>query len=250
MDTRDIRPTRTRRLRHTARALRRKTKSLEERNALAESQDLLLASAVECGKVVSIAAENNSSAGPLRAASSAEIVEPLRRNSLTPMPYPVLGPDIQQSYSIVERWAIDVIKGCLGSRDPKTLDIWAKSAGTSRTMIAQRCRMLNIKPQRAKDLTRAIYAMVHGHRKQCQPFLFLDIADQRTLKSFQRHAGVHFQSTDRITGISGLLNTQTFIDCENHGIVVLGTRLNQLFLSDAPSAFNVACEKARDTLGM
>lgn len=138
---------------------------------------------------------------------------------------PIEEPD---GHSIAHRWAKDIVKGCLGSRDSKTLTTWARLAGTSITMICQRCEMLEIKPHDARDLMRALYAMLGGDEHRCEPHVLLDISDRRTLQAFRRKAGPGFQPTRDLGAISRFLESQRFVDPNNYGVTVLRSLLVQV----------------------
>lgn len=129
--------------------------------------------------------------------------------------------------SVAHRWAIDVLKGCTSTGDSRTLASWAKEAGTSTTMICERCSMLDIKPHDARDLMRALFAMLSGERHGCTPHVLLDIADGRTLKAFRHKAGPSFDSTQDIESLNRFLDSQTFVDPHNFGVTVLRSLLAQ-----------------------
>lgn len=137
--------------------------------------------------------------------------------------------------SLTQRWAADIVKGCAAEQDPRTLRTWARTAATSTTMISERCAMLGIKPHDARDLTRAIFAMLKAAEQQCAPDLLLDIADSRTLRGFRRKAGPAFQSTRDLDSLNRFLDSQAFVDPCNFGVTVLRSQLAKLLSDQAPS---------------
>lgn len=138
-------------------------------------------------------------------------------------------------HSVAHRWARDIVKGCVASQDSRTLAAWARSAGTSATMIWERCRMFDIKPHDARDLMRALFAMLTSDRQGCAPHALLDIADSRTLQAFRRKAGAHFRPTRDIDVINRFLDSQRFVAPHNFAVRVLRLQLAKLLLEKSVS---------------
>jgi ActR/RegA family two-component response regulator len=137
----------------------------------------------------------------------------------------VVPPVANVDHSIAHRWARDVVNGCIASQDSKTLASWARSAGTSTTMISERCGMLDIKPHDARDLMRALFAMLASDRQGCPPHVLLDIADGRTLRSFRRKAGPDFRPTRDIDAINRFLDSQCFVAPHSFAVRILRMQL-------------------------
>lgn len=133
--------------------------------------------------------------------------------------------------SVAHRWACDLMRGCVAPRDSKTLALWAKSAGTSIRMLCERCGMLDIKPHDARDLMRALFAMLKAERERCAPHVLLDIADSRTLQSFRGKAGPDFAASRDLATINRFLDSQRFVDPCNYGVTVLRSQIARLLTS-------------------
>jgi ActR/RegA family two-component response regulator len=58
----------------------------------------------------------------------------------------------------LERWADLVVRGARGPEDPRTLDIWSRTAGVSRSALEMRHAAVKIAAHDAKDLTRLLWA--------------------------------------------------------------------------------------------
>lgn len=128
---------------------------------------------------------------------------------------------------VAQRWALYVHRAYMASLDPRTLEIWARSAGSSVTTICESCRMLDIKPHDARDLARALYAIRRSVELRCPPSALLDIADSRTLRAFERRAGPWFNSTRHTGNLNRFLDTQGFVNARNFGVVAIRVRLAQ-----------------------
>lgn len=122
---------------------------------------------------------------------------------------------------VAQRWATYVHKACTAPGDVRTLSLWAKCVGASETMIAESCRMLQIKPHDARDLARALYAMRRSVHWRCSPSVLLDIADSRTLRAFEQRAGLWFQPTRQVDVLAKFLDSQQFVKSESPGISAL-----------------------------
>jgi ActR/RegA family two-component response regulator len=137
------------------------------------------------------------------------------------------------NHSVAHRWAADIVKGCAINRDSKTLADWARRIGTSSTMICERCSMLDIKPHDARDLMRALFAMMQGQEQRCAPHVLLDIADARTLQTFRKKAGPAFQATRDPDAINRFLDSQSFVDPHNYGLTILRSLLARMLSAGA-----------------
>ena len=65
-----------------------------------------------------------------------------------------------------------------------------------------------MKPHDARDLMRALFAMLTSHRQKCPPHVLLDIADSRTLRAFRLKAGPDFRATRDIDAINRFLDSR------------------------------------------
>jgi CheY-like chemotaxis protein len=124
-------------------------------------------------------------------------------------------------HSTAHRWATYVLSVCRASHDIKTLDDWARHVGTSHTTLRQICRILGIRPHDARNLARALCAMIHAGQEHCPPSVLLDVADTRTLKTFLRRAGPGFRSASDMSSIHRFLDTQQFVESHHQGLRIL-----------------------------
>ena len=134
--------------------------------------------------------------------------------------------------SVVDRWTLYVVEGSTAETDLKTLAGWAAHLAVSTTVLREACNMLGIKPQDARDLMRALFAMLRSAQLGCPPEVLLDIADHRTLRSFQKRAGPNFGTIVNVESITRFLESQAFVDSQNYGVIVLRSlvteRLSQI----------------------
>jgi FixJ family two-component response regulator len=102
--------------------------------------------------------------------------------------------------SAAERWAINVIKGCLAEHDPKTLQRWADEAAVSYTNLRESCTLVGIDPHDARDLMRMLRTVVRTAADRCTLDVLLDTADGRTLARLLDRAG--FQSAEDVQSVA------------------------------------------------
>jgi hypothetical protein len=133
--------------------------------------------------------------------------------------------------SVAHRWAAHVIKACDAGDDFKTLGGWARYLNVSSTTLAESCRLLGILPHHARDLARALNAIVASAEQNCPPSVVLSIADTRTLRAFERKAGPNFRPAHTIEDIERFLDTQDFVASDNQGMRVLRQVLREVLAS-------------------
>src|ERR1700727_761296 len=138
-------------------------------------------------------------------------------------PAPVLRyevPQIAHPSSIADRWANYVLGACRSEIDPRTLGIWSHQVAISYSSLCESCRLIGVRPIRARDFTRILRIMT----KTFEPFQLaslLDISDRRTLDTMLQNAG--FTREMRLGNITVLqfLENQQFIDQQNAGLAVI-----------------------------
>lgn len=91
--------------------------------------------------------------------------------------------------SVAERWAELVLKTIDADRDPRTIGDWAKSAGVSRSVLSECCRMVRVSPRDARDFARLLRGLCRSGLSW-QPEAVLDVADARTLNKLLARAGL------------------------------------------------------------
>ena len=123
--------------------------------------------------------------------------------------------------SPAQRWVHFVIAACHSEDDPRTLGEWARCAGVSYSSLGESCRLLNIRPQLARDFARGLRALIKAREWQCSPELLLDFRDRRTLNGFLARAGYSFASKGEGDSVARYLEEQLFIPCTNHGLRLL-----------------------------
>lgn len=120
---------------------------------------------------------------------------------------------------VADRWASYVWKACGSLTDLKTLGDWARFIGMSYSSLCETCRLLDIQPQEARDLTRVLRAVVQASLQDCRPEVLLDVGDRRTLHNLLRRSGLA-RGAASLSAVE-LLDRQTFISADNEGIIAL-----------------------------
>ena len=113
-----------------------------------------------------------------------------------------------ESHSSDERLARAILAVRDAPGDPRTLRDWARLVGMSYTSLRTLCRLLGIRPHNARDLARLLRAVEKGQLQHCAPQVFLDTADERTLRSLLARAGLDASAG---TTVHDLLQSQTFV---------------------------------------
>jgi hypothetical protein len=128
-----------------------------------------------------------------------------------------------------ERWVEAVCRGARSPEDPKTLESWARLAGTSRSALSSLCRAVDIPPRRARDFTRLLRAFIMTGGDPAELHDVLDIAERQTAVRLFERAGLQYRAM-----ISPLdfLNRQHLVR-NIHALDTLKQRLQQLII-DSP----------------
>lgn len=125
---------------------------------------------------------------------------------------------LQPPHSIAERWAMLVVKALESKSDLKTLNEWAKYVGVSYSSLRETCRLLDLRPQKARDFMRALRALIHSRAHQCEPAALLDIRDHRTLQALAQLAGPCFTCRGSDVSPIQFIRLQGFIPTRHEGI--------------------------------
>ena len=128
--------------------------------------------------------------------------------------------------SVAERWALKVLQGCEAGTDLKTLGAWAAAAGLSYSSLCEICRLLDIQPLAARDLTRVLRAVVQSRVSACRIGDLLDICDRRTLDSLMKRARVNPRQRGREISVDQFLVSQQFVPPGNAGLAALRALLS------------------------
>lgn len=121
--------------------------------------------------------------------------------------------------SVAERWALLVLNAVYAEHDPRTLSIWARSVGVSRSVLGEYCRLVHVAPRDARDFTRLLRA-VHRCGETWQPETVLDLADARTLKKLLARAG-YLEPIPLTPSPQEFLDRQQWIPKDNPGLRAL-----------------------------
>lgn len=79
------------------------------------------------------------------------------------------------------RWAKVVVSALDAEADPRRLEDWGKLANAAPTTLRNRCRAADQSAKASLDFTRLLRAVVNAQRMGCEPQVFLDVGDPRTL---------------------------------------------------------------------
>jgi hypothetical protein len=94
--------------------------------------------------------------------------------------------DTHKRYA-TERWVEVVCRVARSHEDPKTLEVWARLAGTSRSALTTLCRAAGIAPRPARDFTRLLRACIVTGGNPAELHDVLDIVERQTaVRLFQR----------------------------------------------------------------
>ncbi len=119
--------------------------------------------------------------------------------------------------STAERWARLVSKACQSEGDLRTLEQWAAFAGVSYSSLCETCRLLNIQPQNARDLSRVLRALVRAPKDTWNVAPLLDVSDGRTLRGILHRAGLD-RPVPIDMSIDRFFDAQRFVDPRNEGL--------------------------------
>jgi CheY-like chemotaxis protein len=126
--------------------------------------------------------------------------------------------------SVAQRWASFVLGAIDAESDPKTVTMWARAVGVSRSMLSECCRLIHVPTHDARDFARFLRAICHAG-DQWQPEAVLDVADGRTLRKLHARAGLSTHTGTTPT-IRQFLEQQRWIPSANPGLVALSSLLN------------------------
>ncbi len=124
-------------------------------------------------------------------------------------------------HSVAERWARLVVKACNADGDPKTLHEWAHVAGLSYTSLRELCRILGIRAHDARDLARMLRAVRKARLLHCQPQVFLDVSDKRTVRLLFARSGLDPAMPERDLSVDDFLDRQRFVDAGQPALQIL-----------------------------
>jgi hypothetical protein len=122
--------------------------------------------------------------------------------------------------SVAERWATFVLQSLDAPGDLKTLRHWATFVGVSYSSLCEICRLLEIRPHAARDLSRMLRALIESKRHGCPPEALLDVSDRRTITTMFDRAGIVRGSSAHLT-LDEFLDCQQFVPAANEALVVL-----------------------------
>ena len=123
--------------------------------------------------------------------------------------------------SVAERWALKVLKGSEANTDLKTLGAWAGVAGLSYSSLCELCRLLDIQPLAARDLTRVLRALIQSRISGGRIVDLLDICDRRTVDSLMKRAAMNPRQRGRDIPVEQFLAAQQFVPAGNAGLAML-----------------------------
>ncbi len=119
-----------------------------------------------------------------------------------------------------ERWAQLVLNACSADSDLKTLNLWARSVGVSRTSLCDSCRMVQVEPREARDLARILRACRVAAKECVHLESILDVRDSRTLVKLLSKAGLK-GPTPTTSSLTFVLEHQQFVAADNDGLRAL-----------------------------
>jgi hypothetical protein len=136
-------------------------------------------------------------------------------------------PAEQVPRSVAERWAMLVVQACRSDGDLKTLADWAAFVGVSYSSLCEACRLVDVRPRDARDLTRVLRAVARSTCDGVDPGLLLDVRDRRTLRTVLNKAGIQAKAG---VSVEQFLDSQRFVPAQNVGLMAL-----RRFLATGPA---------------
>jgi len=121
--------------------------------------------------------------------------------------------------STAERWAALIRETIHADGDPRTITLWARSIGLSRSTLCECCRLLHISPHDARDFARLMRVVCRSGRKW-EPEMLLDLADARTLKKLLVRGGLP-EARAVAPSPADFLDGQQWIPRANPGLIAL-----------------------------
>ena len=128
--------------------------------------------------------------------------------------------------SVAERWAMKVLKGSEADTDLKTLGAWAGVVGLSYSSLCELCRLLDIQPLAARDLTRVLRALLQSRISGARIVDLLDVCDRRTVASLMKRAAMNPRQRGRDIPVEQFLAAQQFVPTGNAGLAMLRALLS------------------------
>jgi CheY-like chemotaxis protein len=125
--------------------------------------------------------------------------------------------------SVADRWARLVLGTIDADCDPKTLTIWARAVGASRSVISECCRLVHVAAHDARDFARVLRVICRSGERW-QPEAVLDLADPRTLRKLLARSGLA-GTAGRTPTMPQFLEQQRWIPKANAGLVALRSLL-------------------------
>lgn len=128
-----------------------------------------------------------------------------------------------QIRSAADRFAVYVVSMIDCDHDLKTIARWAKHANASGSTIREHCRLVQIKPQSARDFGRVLRAVCQsGHT--WLPETVLECSDVRTLQKLMKCAGLAAKHGGSTPSIREFLEGQQWIPLD-HAVMSILRRL-------------------------
>jgi len=129
--------------------------------------------------------------------------------------------EVSRPRSAPERLASHVLRALEAPHDLKTLNQWARFVGVSYTSLCEVCRLAQVQPHDARDFMRLLRAVLKASAAgSCNPELYLDIGDARTLRTLFRRAGFEKQPNLEATP-AAFLHKQTFLNPHNEPLLLI-----------------------------
>lgn len=117
-----------------------------------------------------------------------------------------------------ERWAVLVLKVREADADPRTLGDWAGFVGMSQSSLCECCRLVDVRPQAARDLARVLRAVIRSSADDTHPAMLLDVSDRRTLRRLLARAGLE---EGRPASVDTFLDRQQIVHPSNTAFTAL-----------------------------
>ena len=123
--------------------------------------------------------------------------------------------------SVARRFATVALQACDSPEDLKTLRDWARHVGVSYSSLAELCRLVGVRPRKARDFVRILRAIITAGHHGCNFALLLDVADRRTLTSLLESAGLNGRAPDVPITVPMFLESQRMIPSDNPSLQLL-----------------------------
>lgn len=110
-------------------------------------------------------------------------------------PHCTSSPNMAPRRYATERFIETVWRGVQSPEDPKTIGLWARISGTTRSPLSTLCKTLDILPRSARDFTRLFRAFVMTGGNPTELHEVLDISEPTTLEELFTRAGLEYPIT-------------------------------------------------------